>query len=246
MANLNDILEGLVLTDNKVINKLLATIEDLDSDVENINSTLDVLETELDVLEAGFNSKLDISENTLRNEMQNSINGIQQNITNNITILEDKIKRGSGTYAIVDKDTPDKGGLGTLVSDILSSNGECYSIKTSTSTNYCLYSGVFADVKYGHYALCARVRIGSTTSASELVQTKILNGTKEIAVTNFAGSVFSSSSQYYYLYSTFKYEGNAGQEKQPLSFQLHTHLVNGINIYFDYAYITMIMPSVFL
>ena len=235
MANLNDILQGLVTTDNKVINRLLSDVSNMNTDISDITGELSTIRTELD------STKTD-----LKTEIQSTITGVRQEVTNNITILQEQVQRGSGSYAIVDKDTPEKGGSGTLVTDVLASQGQCYNLTTSSSQNYCLYSGAFSDVKYGYYAICARVRIGKTSSASSLVQLKVLNGSKEILTKDFPGSTFSSTSQYYYLYATFKYEGASGTAKQPLSFQLHTHKVAGIPIYFDYAYISMIIPSVFI
>ena len=257
MANLNDILQGLVTTDNKVINRLLSN---MNTDISDITGELSAIRSELASTKTDLNTNIsDITDelNTIRSdltstkadlekEIQSTIGGIRQEVTNNITILQEQIQRGSGSYAIVDKDTPEKGGSGTLVTDVLASQGQCYNLTTSSSTNYCLYSGVFSDVKYGYYAICARVRIGKASTDSSLVQLKVLNGAQEILIKDFPGSTFSSTSQYYYLYATFKYEGTSGTAKQPLSFQLHTHKVASIPIYFDYAYISMIIPSVFL
>ena len=235
MANLNDILQGLVTTDNKVINRLLFDVSNMNTDISDITDKLSTIRTEL------ASTKTD-----LESEIQSTIGGIRQEVTNNITILQEQVQRGSGSYAIVDKDTPERGGSGTLVTDVLASQGECYNLTTSSSTNYCLYSGAFSDVKYGYYSICARVRIGTTSTATSLVQLKVLNGTEEILTKDFPGTTFGSTSQYYYLYATFKYENTSGNAKQPLSFQLNTHMVADIPIYFDYAYISMIMPSVFL
>lgn len=242
MANLNDILQGLVTTDNKVINRLLSDVSNMNTDISDITGELSTIKSEL----ASTKTELDSTKTDLKTEIQSTIGGVRQEVTNNITILQEQVQRGSGSYAIVDKDTPEKGGSGTLVTDVLASQGQCYNLTTSSSQNYCLYSGAFSDVKYGHYAICARVRIGKASTASSLVQLKVLNGSKEILVKDFPGSVFSSTNQYYYLYATFKYEGASGTAKQPLSFQLHTHTIAGIPIYFDYAYISMIIPSVFL
>ena len=235
MANLNDILQGLVTTDNKVINRLLSDVSNMNTDISGITDELSTIRTEL----ASTKTDLEL-------EIQSTIGGIRQEVTNNITILQEQVQRGSGSYAIVDKDTPEREGSGTLVTDVLASQGECYNLTTSSSTNYCLYSGAFSDVKYGYYSICARVRIGTTSTATSLVQLKVLNGTEEILTKDFPGAIFGSTSQYYYLYATFKYESTSGNAKQPLSFQLHTHMVADIPIYFDYAYISMIMPSVFL
>lgn len=158
--------------------------------------------------------------------------------------LIERVVRGSGTYAILDANTPDKGGTGTEVPDSAASLGKSTTITTSSSANLVPYTGTFPDVKFGHYAICARIRTNNLTT-SNLVQLKVLNGTTEILAANFTGSTFDSNSEYSYLYSSFTYEA-INNQKHPLSFQLHTHLVNGVVINFDYVYISMIIPSVYL
>lgn len=196
MADLNDILQGLINTDSGLISKLT-----------------------------------------------NEVSQLQQKLITTEQNLTDKINRGSGSYALLDINTPDRGGSGTLKYDALASNGQCVTLVTSSSVNYCLYSGTFSDVKYGHYAICARVRTNNLTS-SNLVQLKVLKGSTEILAANFTGASFGSTSGYQYLYSTFKYE-DTNINKPNLSFQLHTHKVNNVTIDFDYVYISMIIPSVF-
>ena len=177
-------------------------------------------------------------------KITNSVEDLKDKITNSVEDLEDKVSRGSGSYALVDINTPGRGGNGTVVSDTSASHGQAIRITTSSSANYAPFIGTFSDVKFGHYAICARVKTNNLTS-SNLVQLKVLNGNTEILAANFTGTNFGSSSKYAYLYSTFTYE-SISNAKQPLSFQLHTHKVNGVQITFDYAYISMIIPSVFL
>lgn len=169
---------------------------------------------------------------------------VNDKINTDVTKLEEKVSRGSVTYAVLDVNTPGKGGSGSLATDALASHGKCIRITTSSSANYASFTGTFSDVKFGHYAICARVKTNNLTS-SNLVQLKVLNGSTEILAANFTGAAFKSTSKYAYLYSTFVYEGN-GSSKQNLSFQLHTHMVNGVQVDFDYVYISMIIPSVFL
>ena len=179
------------------------------------------------------------------------ISKLKQSITDKFNNLEDKIddldekaERGSSSYAIVDINSPGRGGSGSVVTDTLASHGKSIQITTNTGSNLVPITGNFADVKFGHYAICARIKISSKTS-SALLQLKLLNGSTEILAANFAGTAFDSTSQYCYVYSTFKYEAINGT-KQPLQFQLHTHKVDGVKINFDYVYISMIIPSVFL
>lgn len=180
-------------------------------------------------------------------KVEDKIEGIEGQLGNTddrVNDLKDKVDRGSNSYSLIDINSPDRGGTGTLVSDTSASHGQAIRITTSASANLVPISAVFSDIKFGHYAICARVKISSKTN-NNIVQLKLINGTTEILVANFTGSHFSSTSQYCYLYSTFTYEAINGA-KQPLTFQLHTHLIDGIQVSFDYVYISMIIPSVFL
>lgn len=197
MANLNDIIQGLIDTDSGIITKL-----------------------------------------------KNTINNVLNKVDEDINDLSEKIARGSGSYGLVDINTPNRGGNGVLETDNRASHGQCISL-TTTSSSQCIYSGSFpSSMKYGHYALCARIKIGTVTS-SNILQLQILNGSTAIKTVNFSGSEFSTNSQYYYIYTTFIYEGS-GSAKTDLSFKLNSLTVSGIKISFDYAYISMVIPSVYL
>lgn len=174
----------------------------------------------------------------------NTLKDIIQGLIDTDTGLIERVLRGSGTYAILDINTPDKSGSGSEVTDSLASLGKSIQITTSPSANLVPYTGTFPDVKFGHYAICARVK-SSSVANSNLIQLKVLNGSTEILAANFKGTQFDSATGYSYLYSTFTYDANNGS-KLPLSFQLHTHLISGVVINFDYVYISMIIPSVFL
>ena len=194
-------------------------------------------------LDTILNGLIDVDSQII-NKINNTATDINNRINSEVSTINSTIARGSGSYAILDINTPNRGGSGTLSTDALASHGKCIRITTSSSANYVPYTGTFSDVKFGHYAICARVKSNSLTS-SNLVQLKVLNGSTEILAANFTGADFVSTSKYAYLYSTFIYEGN-GSSKQNLSFQLHTHMVNGVQIDFDYVYISMIIPSVFI
>ena len=180
-------------------------------------------------------------------KVEDRIEGIEGQLgdtDNRVDDLTDKVGRGSNSYALIDINAPDRGGTGSLVNDTSASHGKAIRITTSSSANLVPISAVFSDIKFGHYAICARVKISSKTS-SDIVQLKLINGSTEILAANFKGTQFSSTSQYCYLYSTFTYEAINGA-KQPLTFQLHTHKIDGIQVSFDYVYISMIIPSVFV
>ena len=170
--------------------------------------------------------------------------GVISKLKGSLNSLNEKVERGSGSYALVDINTPDRSGDGVLENDIEASNGQCISLTTSSNASYCLYSGTLSDIKFGNYALCVRAKSDSLTGA-DVVQLKILNGTTEILSKNFKGSDFENTSSYQYLYTTFTYD-SVGTAKQALSFQLHTRQADGIKIKFDYAYVSMIIPSVYI
>ena len=211
---LRDLLQGLIDTDSGVIDRIKNRFIKVEDKIGGIENQIEGIEGQLG------------------------------NKDNRVDDLKDKVDRGSNSYALVDINSPDRGGTGTLVNDTSASHGQAIRITTSASANLVPISAVFSDIKFGHYAICARVKISSKTN-NDVVQLKLINGTTEILAANFAGSQFSSTSQYCYLYSTFTYEAINGA-KQPLTFQLHTHLIDGIQVSFDYVYISMIIPSVFL
>ena len=128
-----------------------------------------------------------------------TLNDIIQGLIDVDRNLIERVVRGSGTYAILDINTPDKGGSGTEVADNAASLGKAISITTSTSANLVSYTGTFPDIKFGHYAICARIKTNNLTS-SNLVQLKVLNGSTEILAANFKGTDFDTSTNYSYLY----------------------------------------------
>lgn len=169
--------------------------------------------------------------------------GIIKELKASLEDVKEIISRGSGSYAILDVNTPDSTGSGILTEDTAASNGYCVAMITNASNKQCIYSGSFSDIKYGHYAICARIKTNNLLD-SNLVQLKVLNGETEIMSTDFKGTDFESINTYQYLYSTFTYEGNG--VKNPLSFQLYTHEADGVEIRFDYVYVSMIIPSVYI
>lgn len=227
---INDIIQGLIDVDKGVIGKINTSVDNLDN---KINSNV-----------SNLNNKIDSNISYLNNKIDSNLSNLDDKISSDITDLTEQVSRGSGSYALVDINTPGRGGSGTVITDTSASHGKAVQITTSSSANYASYTGNFSDVKFGHYAICARVKTNNLTS-SNLVQLKVLNGATEILAANFTGAQFGVANGYAYLYSTFKYE-SISSAKQILSFQLHTHKINGVQVTFDYAYISMIIPSVFL
>lgn len=176
--------------------------------------------------------------------MANStLKDIIQGLIDTDTTLIERVLRGSGTYAILDINTPGRGGSGSIESDAGASHNKACVITTSSSSSACMYSGVFPEIKYGHYAICARMKVSNLTS-SNLVQLKLFNGNTLIKSQDYKGTAFASTSQYDYIYTTFNYEGST--TKQDLRLEVHVHAINSVVVKFDYAYISMIIPSVFI
>jgi hypothetical protein len=214
MANLNDVLQGLVTTDNKVIDKLKKKMSELDSEIDNLN-----------------------------NKVNTEIADLQSKIDNDLEDLTEKVSRGSGSYALLDINSPDITGSGTKKTDTSASHGQCYSA-TAGSSAKCIYSSTFSEINFGHYALCVRAKTNAV-GTKNIVRLKVLNGSTEILSQDFIGNSFSNTTGYDYLYSTFTYE-STGSTKNDLKFEIYVLPVSGVSINFDYAYISMIIPSVYV
>lgn len=166
-----------------------------------------------------------------------------EKINTDVAELEDKVSRGSGSYGLADINSPSVSSDGKLVNDMGASHGKAYSVTTSTQ-NFLLYYGEFSDVKFGKYAMCIRFKSSSTTS-SNILQVRVSNGSTPILTKDIKGSDLPSANKYGYAYMIFDYEGN-GVVKNNLKIEVYTHTTSGITICFDYAYISMIIPAVFL
>ena len=148
------------------------------------------------------------------------------------------------TFSSVDKDTEACSSAGSLVTDLMASKGQAYSLTTSTTAQN-IFTGTFSDVKFGEYSLCIRARVSANSSTSAILTANILNGSTTISK-SILGSNFDSNSKYCYICTTFTYEGSNSAAKQPLQFNLQSTTVSGITVYFDYAYITLITPAVYI
>jgi uncharacterized protein YoxC len=224
MANLNDVLLGLVTTDEKVINKLKSKINALSSDVSTLKSDVSNLKSNVD---------------TLNTKLNKEVTDLQNKINTDISDLSEKVARGSGSYALVDINSPGITSNGTLVTDASASHGKSY--QGTGSNNLLVYSCKFSEVNFGHYSICVRAK-SSSVGTGNVAQIRILQGSTQIMSQNFTGKAFSSTSKYDYLYSTFTDEGST---KSDLTLQIYL-LTSSVTINFDYAYISMTIPSVFV
>lgn len=208
MANLNDILTGLIDTDEGIIGK--------------IKNRFQRIENRLDV------------------EFQEIKNNIQQDII----ILEQKVEQGSGSSSILDVTAPNVSGNGTLKSDPLASDQKCYSYTSDGATEQLICSVPFSNMKFGHYALCVRAKTNAIGS-NDLVKVEVKTSDAVIHSVNFTGDQFGTNSGYSYLYTTFEYNAVSSEPKK-LIFNLYSLPVSGVTISFDYAFMNMIMPSIYM
>lgn len=195
MADLNDILQGLIDTDEGAIGKLKAGIDEINR----------------------------------------------------------KVAQGTGTYALVNIDTPGITSQGALTNDSDSSLGKSYCLSTGM-TSRCIYSADFPKVKYGEYSLCARVKVSYLLRYSlpkeDPVELKILCGNSILLDRVFSIEDFNYGDGLYHdIYGIFEYNSVSGFDKDKLTFQILTGeyvYVGDYSVSFDYAYITMIVPTVYL
>ena len=167
-----------------------------------------------------------------------------EKINTDVAELEDKVSRGSGSYGLADINSPDVTSQGELIDDMGASHGKAYSVTTSVDQSYLLYSGLFSDVKFGKYAMCIRIK-SSSVDANNILQLNVSNGSASILNKDINGSDFPVANKYHYIYTTFDYEGD-GITKNNLKIELYTHQIDNVVVNFDYAYIGMIIPAVFL
>lgn len=170
-----------------------------------------------------------------------AINELAQ-ICNGLLSGEEEVEMTSDSFSIVDINTEGATSNGTLVNDLYASHGQCY--QGSCGSTKCLYSADFTEVKFGNYAVCLRVN-SNMESPDDVMEIKIFNGGTEIKSTIVNGADFTNNGSYEYIYSTFEYEGN-GSAKSNLRLEVNLLTAESVIVKFDYAYINMIMPAVYL
>ena len=146
-------------------------------------------------------------------------------------------------FSMVDAVNPAATGVGVKTNDTMASNGVSYQL-TTPSTVQTIFSCDFTDVKFGSYALCARMRVGNNTYDSNILTLKILRGSTELLSKTIKCTDFTRSDNYCLLCASFNYDGTSSA-KQPLTFKLDTTNYSGVKVYFDYAYISLITPAVY-
>lgn len=234
--DLTDMYQDITEVIDQDIAEINQGISDINQDISEINSTIDTL-APAEILDKAVSDLGTVSDLQTTNK-SNVVVAINElvNIVSDISF---------DTFSFVDKDTKGCTTKGSLADDLLASKQKSYKV-TSTSSAINLYTGTFSDVKFGRYALCMRIRVSANTSTSTILNAKILNGSNNILTKAITGTNFTSNSQYCSLCTTFTYEGSSSVAKQPLKFVLDTGTVSGINIFFDYAYITLLTPAIYI
>jgi uncharacterized protein YlxW (UPF0749 family) len=169
----------------------------------------------------------------------NLLDQVEQN-QDRITALEEKT---SDTVCSTDINSKDIVSSGELVDDSEASHGKCYRVESDAS-NKLLYSATVNDIKFGQYGICLRMKCTQPRGVSSAaVRVKVINGANEIFNKQYFPEDFGES--YTLLYGAFEYNAVDGV-KNRLKIQVEVLSNIGLSVSFDYAYISMIIPSVFL
>lgn len=150
----------------------------------------------------------------------------------------------TATHSTVDITSSGFTSKGTKKADTMASTGNCYSL-ASTTSSLVLASGNFSAVKFGKYALCLRIMSSNNTSTANILTVTVKHGSTTLLTKNIKGTDFTSTSQYSNIYTSFDFNGTSSA-RGTLSVQISTGTTSGITFKFDYAYITLMTPSVFI
>lgn len=186
-------------------------------------------------------------DNLTSNDVIYASNG-ETTIDNEITSLWGEVvelQQGPGNFALIDNATEGCTSAGTLTTDLMASNGKAY-VATTTATAFSLFKATFPEVKFGKYSLCMRLKISANTSSSTVLAVNLLSGSTTILNKYIIGTNFDKTNNYCYICTTFDYDGSSGTAKQPLQLNINTGTVEGLEVRFDYAYITLITPAVYI
>lgn len=163
---------------------------------------------------------------------------------NKFSELESLKEKSFDTFSIIDFNS-DFTTAGTEITDSMASLGKAIQTTTTTSAKN-LITANFSDVKFGKYALCLRLKVSSNTSSSSVFTANIMNGSSSILSKSILGTHFNSTSNYCYICTTFDYSGSSSSAKQKLQLKLNTGTVSGLEVRFDYAYISLVTPAVYI
>lgn len=180
--------------------------------------------------------------------MSSKLSGILDKMMTTETLLVDSVEALSKisfqNFSIVSANSLEAEGVGVLTNDNMASDGQSRQF-TSTSNIQTIYLCNFSDMKFGNYSLCVRVKSNNNTNSANILTLKVRRGSTELLSKNIKGTDFIKTDNYCYFCTTFSYDGTS-TAKEPMTFQLDSTTASGINFAFDYAYITLITPAVYI
>jgi hypothetical protein len=168
----------------------------------------------------------------------------ESNFKTHVTSASIGAEVATATHSTVDITSSGFASKGTKTADTMASTGNCYSLASATSS-LVLASGNFNAVKFGKYALCLRIKSSNNTSTANILTVTVKHGSTTLLTKNIKGTDFTSTSQYSNIYTSFDFNGTSSA-RGTLSVQISTGTTSGITFRFDYAYITLMTPSVFI
>jgi hypothetical protein len=222
---------SLQTTDKTIKGSLAETF----SEVIDVANNVSTLSNNVDAL-SGSMGTLSNLQTSAKSNLVAAINEVKNNVPTMPEISFD-------TFASVDYNTAGATGA-TKTADSGASNAYA-NVLTSTGTVASVFKATFPDMKFGKYALTVRVKVSANTGSSDIMTLLVNNGSTNILTKGVAGTKFDAANSYCYLATTFTYNSGASA-KQPLSFELKSTTVKGIKISFDYAYITLITPAIYV
>ena len=148
----------------------------------------------------------------------------------------------ASTVGSVDINSKDVISSGELVGDINASHGKSYHV-VAGQNDTTLYKATMDDIKFGQYGICVRMMCTSVDTTNPIVRLRVINGATNILTKEFKSSDFNGD--YALIYGAFEYKSN-GNTKQNLQVQIDVLANAGVEASFDYAYVNMIIPAVFL
>lgn len=179
-----------------------------------------------------------------KERIENTLSEHIEEANDKFSELESLKEKSFDTFSIIDFNS-DFTTAGTEITDSMASLGKAIQTTTTTSAKN-LITANFSDVKFGKYALCLRLKVSSNTSSSSVFTANIMNGSNTILSKSILGNYFDSTSNYCYICTTFDYSGSSSSAKQKLQLKLNTGTVSGLEVRFDYAYISLITPAVYI
>lgn len=181
-----------------------------------------------------------------------NLNDILQGLVNTDTKIIEKLgvveelKKGADSYSIVDHNTAGATCGGSVVSDNYASDGKCC-ILTQAASNKTFFTANFSDVKCGHYGLNVRMRVSNKSNTAKGIKIDVKINGEIVSTKSVAPSAFSNTTNFENIFLSFDYSRNSAT-KYPIQLVITVLGTSGTkaNISFDYAYIQLMMPAVFI